>query len=38
MKQLAIDYTNGDRSKIDRQTYDKIIEKLDKLNRLVNGE
>lgn len=37
MKQLARDYANGDTSKISRQTYDKLITKLDELQKIVNG-
>lgn len=37
MKQLAKDYANGDTSKISRQTYDKLIVKLEKLQNIVNN-
>ena len=37
MKQLARDYANGNTSKISRQTYDKLITKLDELQKIVNG-
>ena len=38
MKQLAKDYANGDTSKISRQTYDKLIVKLEKLQNIVNNK
>lgn len=38
MKKLASDYANGDTSKISRKTYDKLIEKLNTLQKIVNGE
>ena len=37
MKQLAKDYANGDTTKISRQTYDKLIVKLEKLQNIVNN-
>ena len=36
MKQLAIDYANGDTSRIDRKTYNKLIEKIEWLSNVVN--
>ena len=36
MKQLARDYVNGDTSRISRKTYDKLIVKLDELQKIVN--
>lgn len=38
MKQLARDYANGDTSRISRQTYDKLIVKLDELQEIVNNK
>lgn len=38
MKKLAKDYANGDTSKISRQTYDKLITKLDELQKIVNNK
>lgn len=38
MKKLARDYANGDTSKISRKTYDKLIEKLNRLQEIVNAE
>lgn len=38
MKKLAKDYANGDTSKISRQTYDKLITKLDELQNIVNNK
>ncbi|MGN1326821.1 MAG: CapA family protein [Clostridia bacterium] len=38
MKKLASDYANGDTSKISRKTYDKLIEKLNTLQEIVNGK
>ena len=38
IKQLAKDYANGDTSKISRQTYDKLIVKLEKLQNIVNNK
>lgn len=38
MKQLAKDYANGDTSKINKATYNSIVEKLDKLQKTINGE
>lgn len=38
MKKLATDYAGGDTSKINRKTYNEIVEKLKELNKLVNGE
>lgn len=37
MKQLARDYANGDTSRISRKTYDKLIVKLDELQKIVNN-
>ena len=36
MKQLAKDYANGETSKITRTTYDKIIKKIELLQKIVN--
>lgn len=38
MKKLAIDYADGDTSRIDRKTYNNIIQKLEWLNELINKE
>lgn len=38
MKQLALDYANGDTSKITRKTYDQIIKKLENLQKIVNNK
>ena len=38
MKKLARDYANGDTSKISRKTYDKLIEKLNRLQEIVNAK
>ena len=38
MKQLALDYANGDTSRISRKTYDSIISKLEKLQSTVNSK
>lgn len=37
MKKLAKDYANGDTSRISRETYEKLITKLDELQRVVNN-
>jgi len=36
MKKLALDYANGDTSRINRNTYNKIIQKIEWLNNIVN--
>lgn len=38
MKQLALDYANGDTSKITRKTYDQLIKKLGRLQKVVNNK
>lgn len=38
MKKLARDYANGDTSKINKSTYNSIIEKLDNLQKVVNNQ
>lgn len=38
MKQIAREYANGDTSKISRKTYDKIVQKLDELQKVVNNK
>lgn len=38
MKQLAKNYANGDTSKISREIYEKLITKLDELQRVVKAE
>ncbi len=38
MKKLIRDYANGDTSKINKTTYNKIVEKLEKLQKTVNNK
>lgn len=38
MKQLALDYANGDTSRITRKTYDQLVKKLENLQRIVNNK
>lgn len=38
MKELARNYANGDTSKINRRTYDSLIEKLNNLQNIVNNK
>lgn len=38
MKKIAKDYANGDTSKISRKTYDELVNKLKKLEEVVNNK
>lgn len=38
MKQLALDYANGDTSRITRKAYDQLVKKLENLQRIVNNK
>lgn len=38
MKKLALDYLDGDTSKINRQKYNSIVQKIEWLNKVVNNQ
>ena len=38
MKELALDYLDGDTSKINRQKYNSIVQKIEWLNKVVNNQ